>query len=59
MHPKWTLEQAKSIFNLPLNDIIFEAQTIHRKHFSSNKVQISALLNIKTGSSPENYTQSK
>lgn len=54
MHPKWTLEQAKSIFNLPLNDIIFEAQTIHRKHFSANKVQISTLLSIKTGSCPEN-----
>ena len=54
MHPKWTLEQAKSIFNLPLNDIIFEAQTIHRKHFSASKVQISTLLSIKTGSCPEN-----
>jgi len=54
MHPKWTLEQAKSIFNLSLNDIIFEAQTIHRKHFSASKVQISTLLSIKTGSCPEN-----
>ena len=54
MHPKWTLEQAKSIFNLPLNDIIFEAQTIHRKHFSASKVKISTLLSIKTGSCPEN-----
>lgn len=54
MHPKWTLEQAKSIFNWPFNQIIYEAQTIHRNHFASNKVQISTLLSIKTGSCPEN-----
>lgn len=51
---KWTLEQAESIFNLPFNQIIYEAQTIHRKHFAPNKAQISTLLSIKTGSCPEN-----
>lgn len=54
MHPKWTLKQATSIFNLPLNDIVFKAQTTHRKHFRANKLQISTLLSIKTGSCPEN-----
>jgi biotin synthase len=54
MQTKWTLEKAELIFNLPLNDIIYEAQTIHRKYFSSNKVQISTLFSIKTGSCPEN-----
>jgi biotin synthase len=54
MQPNWTLEQAKSIFKLPLNEILFEAQTIHKKHFAPNKIQISTLLSIKTGSCPEN-----
>ena len=54
MHPKWTLVQAKSIINVSLNDIIFEAQTIHRQHVSASKVQISTLVSIKTGSCPEN-----
>lgn len=54
MLEKLTLEQAKAIFNLPFNEIIYEAQTIHRKHFAHNKVQISTLLSIKTGSCPEN-----
>lgn len=54
MLEKWTLEQAKSVFKLPLNDLIYEAQIIHRKHFPPNKVQISTLLSIKTGSCPEN-----
>jgi biotin synthase len=54
MLKKWTLEQAKSVFNLPFNELIYEAQTIHRKHFTPNEVQISTLLSIKTGSCPEN-----
>lgn len=54
MLEKWTLERAKLIFNLPFNKIIYEAQTIHRKHFTPNEVQISTLLSIKTGSCPEN-----
>jgi len=54
MQPKWTIEQAKSIFDLPFNEIIFEAQTIHRKHFAANEVQVSTLLSIKTGGCPEN-----
>lgn len=54
MAKKLTLEQVKSIFNLPFNELIYQAQTIHRKHFSPNKIQISTLLSIKTGSCPEN-----
>lgn len=54
MLKKWTVEQAKSIFNLPFNQLIYEAQTIHRNNFPPNKVQISTLLSIKTGSCPEN-----
>ena len=54
MQPRVTFEQAKEIFNRPLNDIMFEAQTIHRKNFAPNKIQISTLLSIKTGGCPEN-----
>ncbi|MBM3631908.1 MAG: biotin synthase BioB [Alphaproteobacteria bacterium] len=54
MFKKWTLEQAKLIFKLPFNEIIYEAQTTHRKHFTPNEVQISTLLSIKTGGCPEN-----
>jgi biotin synthase len=51
---KWTLEQAQLIFNLPFNQIMYKAQTIHQKHFAPNTVQISTLLSIKTGGCPEN-----
>ncbi len=40
-------------FRLPFNDLLFQAQTIHRQHFSANEVQISTLLSIKTGGCPE------
>ena len=46
--------KAKEIFNLPLMDLIFKAQIVHRQNFKSNEIQVSQLLNIKTGSCPEN-----
>ncbi|MFV9876134.1 MAG: biotin synthase BioB [Rickettsiales endosymbiont of Dermacentor nuttalli] len=49
----WQLQKVLALFNKPFNDLIFEAQAIHRQHFSANKIQISTLLSIKTGSCPE------
>ncbi len=49
----WTLEQARELFNLPFNDLIFRAQTAHREYFDPNEVQVSTLLSIKTGACPE------
>ncbi len=49
----WRLDEVLALFTLPFNDLIFQAQTIHRKYFKSNEVQLSTLLNIKTGNCPE------
>src|SRR3954464_8563007 len=49
----WTSEAAWSLYGMPFNDLLFEAQTIHRRHFDPNRVQLSKLLNIKTGGCPE------
>ncbi len=49
----WTLEQIQALLAKPLNDLLFEAQTVHRQHFDPNQVQISRLLSIKTGACPE------
>ncbi len=54
MVKKWTLEEAEQLFHLPFTELTYTAQTVHRKHFNPNIVQISTLLNIKTGSCPEN-----
>ena len=54
MSQKWSFEQAKELISLPFNDLLFKAHSIHRQHFDPNTLQISTLLNIKTGSCPEN-----
>lgn len=53
MQEPWTFETAHAIFTLPFNDLMYRAQTVHRAHFSPNEMQISTLLNIKTGRCPE------
>jgi biotin synthase len=50
----WTLNQALELFHLPFNDLLFKAHTVFRTHFNPNEVQLSTLLNIKTGGCPEN-----
>jgi biotin synthase len=49
----WTKEDALSLFRLPFNDLIFRAQTLHRRYFDPNQVQMSRLLSVKTGGCPE------
>src|SRR5271154_3482627 len=46
-------ERARALYALPLNDLLFEAHTVHREHFDPNRVQRSTLLSIKTGGCPE------
>ena len=49
----YTKEKILDILNLPLNDLIFKAQSIHRKSFKNADVQLASLVSIKTGSCPE------
>lgn len=49
----WSLEEAQSLHDAPFNDLLFQAQTVHRQNFDPNKVQLSRLLSIKTGGCPE------
>ncbi|MCH9743120.1 MAG: biotin synthase BioB [Proteobacteria bacterium] len=49
----WTLDEVAALLNQPFNDLIFQAQTVHRQHFDPNSVQTSTLLNIKTGGCAE------
>jgi len=49
----WTLDEARALFALPFNDLLFQAQRIHRRNFDPNRVQVSTLLSIKTGACPE------
>ena len=49
----WTKNEVLSLLSKPFNDLLFEAQTIHRQTFDPNEVQLSTLMNIKTGGCPE------
>ena len=50
---RWSATEARDIYQLPFNDLLFRAQTVHRAHFDPNTVQLSRLLSIKTGGCPE------
>ncbi|GBQ31516.1 biotin synthase BioB [Acidiphilium acidophilum] len=52
-HPSPTRARIAALLVLPLPELIFRAQTIHRQHFDPTAIQISTLLSIKTGGCPE------
>ena len=49
----WTREEIAALFALPFPELMFRAQSVHRRHFDPTQVQISTLLSIKTGGCPE------
>ncbi|MEK6789497.1 MAG: biotin synthase BioB [Pseudomonadota bacterium] len=49
----WTRPEVRALFDLPFNDLLFQAQQVHRQYFDANAVQVSTLLSIKTGACPE------
>ena len=49
----WTPEEIRAIYQLPLPELIFRAQTIHREFHRPDEVQLCRLLSIKTGGCPE------
>jgi biotin synthase len=49
----WTLAEVQALFARPFMDLLFTAQTVHRRYQAPNTVQVSTLLSIKTGACPE------
>ncbi len=49
----WTLDEIQALLDLPFNDLLFRAQSVHRANFDPNRIQVSTLLSIKTGACPE------
>lgn len=49
----WSLTEVEALFALPFNDLLFQAQSVHRQHFDANAVQLSTLLSVKTGGCSE------
>jgi len=51
--PRWSRAEVEALLALPFPELMFRAQSMHRAHFDPTRVQISALLSIKTGGCPE------
>ncbi|MEM1181862.1 MAG: biotin synthase BioB [Acidobacteriota bacterium] len=49
----WSLDELRELHDLPLPELVFKAQTVHRQHHDPTKVQLCQLLSIKTGACPE------
>ncbi|MEQ1299193.1 biotin synthase BioB [Acinetobacter soli] len=49
----WTRDEIQALYDQPFLDLVFQAQQVHREHFSANTIQVSTLLSIKTGKCPE------
>ena len=50
---EWSRAEVQELFALPFNDLVFKAQTTHREFFDPNEIQLSTLMNIKSGKCPE------
>ncbi len=49
----WTEEEARALHDLPLPELLFRAQSVHRRHFDPCEIEAATLLSIKTGGCPE------
>ena len=49
----WQKNEVLELFSLPFNDLLYKAHSIFRANHDANKVQVSTLLSIKTGSCSE------
>ncbi|MDR2187121.1 MAG: biotin synthase BioB [Azonexus sp.] len=49
----WTLAEVLALYEMPLMDLLWRAQQVHRQHFDANAIQRSTLLSVKTGGCSE------
>ncbi len=49
----WEIDEVRDLFALPFPELMFRAQSLHRRYFNPAEVQISTLMSIKTGACPE------
>ncbi len=49
----WSVPEVRALYELPLLELVYRAQSVHRAVWKENKVQLCSLLSIKTGGCPE------
>lgn len=50
---RWSAAAVAELFELPFDELVFRAYTIHRENFNPREVELAALLSVKTGGCPE------
>ncbi len=50
---RWPRSKVLDLFNLPFNDLLWQAQQVHRQHWDANEIEHATLLSVKTGGCPE------
>lgn len=51
--PAWTREEVRGLHDLPLTQLVFRAQQVHRANHRPDAVQLCTLLSVKTGGCEE------
>jgi biotin synthase len=51
---RWRVEDVQALLDLPFNELLFRAQTVHRAHWPAGDIELATLLSVKTGGCPEN-----
>ena len=49
----WRVDEVEAMLALPLPELLYRAQHVHRANFDATKVQLATLLSVKTGGCPE------
>ena len=50
---RWSVDEVLALYEMPLMDLIWRAQGVHRENFDPNAIQRSTLLSVKTGGCSE------
>ena len=51
---RWSVEAVQALLDLPFDELLFQAQTVHRAHWPARDIELATLLSVKTGGCPEN-----
>ena len=49
----WTKDEVQTVYETPLPELVYRAQTLHRNFHAPDRVQTCQLISIKTGGCPE------
>jgi biotin synthase len=49
----YTVEEVRALHDLPLNRLVWQAQTVHQENHKADEVQLCSLLSVKTGGCQE------